>query len=159
MQGNTIHNGRVDLQVLAPMFDGMGKRSSEFVAGADSKACLWLSALPFAAVFPASFTKLAFRTSCFMPSVARLMTAALMQAMRVETSPGHVESAVMLLVDMESASAEMRLSAIARRYPLHTIMFAQDGSLLIANRAALEAFQLNASGAPLPLQTSLTPMH
>ena len=77
------------------------------------------------------------------------MTAALMQAIRVETSPGHVESAVMLLVDMESASAEMRLSAIARRYPLHTIMFAQDGSLLIANRAALEAFQLNASGAPL----------
>lgn len=85
------------------------------------------------------------------------MTAALMQAIRVETSPGHVESAVMLLVDMESASAEMRLSAIARRYPLHTIMFAQDGSLLIANRAALEAFQLNASGAPPPLQTSLTP--
>ena len=73
-----------------------------------------------------------------------------MQAIRVETSLGHVEAAVMVMINMDSASSDLRLSAMYHRYPLHTLMFSDDGSLLYANRAALGAFQLSAAGSRLP---------
>ncbi len=69
------------------------------------------------------------------------------QAIWVETSPGRVEAAAMVVIDMEAAAADMRLSTMYHRSPVHNLMFAHDGTLLHANRAALEAMQLSVTGA------------
>jgi len=63
----------------------------------------------------------------------------LLQAIRVE-SAGHVETAILYIVETEASTAEMRGAAMHNRSAKHSFLFNQQGSLLHASKAALEAY-------------------
>ncbi len=63
----------------------------------------------------------------------------LLQAIRVE-SAGHVETAILHIVETEASTAEMRGAAMHNRSAKHSFLFDQQGTLLHASKAALEAY-------------------
>ena len=74
---------------------------------------------------------------------------ATLQPIRVETLPGHVEFALMHVIESDtSCHADMRLAALFDRSPIHTFLFDSEGVLLTANKAALFAFQRDNPGSP-----------
>ncbi len=74
-----------------------------------------------------------FQTTC---TTCRLF---LLQAIRVE-SAGHVETAILHIVEAEASTAEMRGAAMHNRSAKHSFLFDQQGTLLHASKAALEAY-------------------
>lgn len=70
-----------------------------------------------------------------------IAAVSLLQAIHIRTSPGHVETAVMHIIDMDFAAADDRLLAMHHRSPIHTYMFDSKGVLLQANNAALSALR------------------
>lgn len=71
----------------------------------------------------------------------------MLQSIRLQTSPGKVEAAIMHVIHMDSIIVEeRRLTSMLQRNPLHTFMFARDGKLVVANKAAMEACQHSISG-------------
>ena len=68
------------------------------------------------------------------------------QAIRVETAPGLVETALLHTAELDTSSTNLRVRAMHRRNPLHTFMFSAQGNLLNANTAALEAFEHHHKG-------------
>ncbi len=74
-----------------------------------------------------------FQTTC---TTCRLF---LLQAIRVE-SAGHVETAILHIVETEASTAEMRGAAMHNRSAKHSFLFDQQGTLLHASKAALEAY-------------------
>ena len=62
-----------------------------------------------------------------------------LQPIQVQTSPNVVETAVMHIMEVQSNTAEMRLTAMHEINPLHTFMFSNRGKMLNANQAAIEA--------------------
>ena len=73
-------------------------------------------------------------------------SVSLAQAIKVRTSPGTVETALMLIVELEASATDLRTAAIYHRNPLHTFMFNSNGDLLTANEAALAVFQGSPTG-------------
>ncbi len=72
---------------------------------------------------------------------------ATMQPIKVETSPGHVEIALLHVIESEGSShTDLRVAAIYDRSPIHTFLFDSEGSMLTANQAALLAHQRSALG-------------
>ena len=69
------------------------------------------------------------------------------QAIKVETAPGHVALALLFVLDVSASATDLRVGAMHRRNPLHSFMFNADGMLLNANAAALEAFEHYHTGA------------
>ena len=66
----------------------------------------------------------------------------------METSPGHVENALLHVIEAEQSShTELRVAAMHDRSPIHTFLFDSQGSLLTANKAALQFCQTG-SGQP-----------
>ena len=65
----------------------------------------------------------------------------LLQIIKIRTSPGHVETCIMQVVDLDSTAANDRLLSMHQRSPIHTFMFNSKGSLLQANTAALSAIR------------------
>ncbi|DBA85163.1 hypothetical protein WJX79_004941 [Trebouxia sp. C0005] len=61
------------------------------------------------------------------------------KAIRVE-SAGHVETAILHIVETEASTAEMRGAAMHNRSAKHSFLFTQQGLLLHASKAALEAY-------------------
>lgn len=56
--------------------------------------------------------------------------------------PGRVENALLHVLDTEQTShAELRVSAMHDRSPIHTFLFDSQGLLLTANKAALQFCQ------------------
>lgn len=56
--------------------------------------------------------------------------------------PGRVENALLHVFEAEQSShAELRVSAMHDRSPIHTFLFDSQGSLLTANKAALQFCQ------------------
>ena len=75
----------------------------------------------------------------------------------METSPGHVENALLHVIEAEQSShTELRVAAMHDRSPIHTFLFDSQGSLLTANKAALRFCQ---TGAGRPAATRLTVLH
>ena len=52
----------------------------------------------------------------------------------------------MHIQDLQTPMTDMRVGAIHDKTPLHSFMFRQDGVLLNANAAALEAFWQTSTG-------------
>ena len=69
-----------------------------------------------------------------------------MQPIKVRTLANQVETAVMLIAELETSPTDLRAVAMHTRNPLHTFMFDSQGVLLNANAAALEAFQHHHTG-------------
>ncbi|DBA94754.1 TPA: hypothetical protein ACH3X1_002302 [Trebouxia sp. C0004] len=61
------------------------------------------------------------------------------KAIRVD-SAGHVETAILHIVETEASTAEMRGAAMHDRSAKHSFLFSQQGTLLHASKAALEAY-------------------
>jgi len=61
----------------------------------------------------------------------------LLQPIRVETSPGRTEAAILHMADMEECRhRDQRLAAMLDRSPIHTVLFSRSGKVLCANKAA-----------------------
>ena len=72
----------------------------------------------------------------------------LLQAIRVQTAPGVIESALMHIASSDGMAEASRVSAMHARNPLHTFMFDSHGVLLNANHSAQEAFARHQKGQP-----------
>ena len=60
---------------------------------------------------------------------------ATMQPIKVETSPGHVEIALLHVIESEGSShTDLRVAAIYDRSPIHTFLFDSEGGMLTATR-------------------------
>lgn len=60
-----------------------------------------------------------------------------MQPIRLETSPGHVETAILHMADLEEPRhTDRRIAAMLDRSPIHTMLFSQSGKVLCTNKAA-----------------------
>ncbi|DBB13951.1 TPA: hypothetical protein ACH3X3_000930 [Trebouxia sp. C0006] len=76
---------------------------------------------------------------------------------RVETSPGHVEIALLHVIESEGSShTDLRVAAIYDRSPIHTFLFDSEGSMLTANQAALLAHQRSALGLTVSAGSAIT---
>ncbi len=65
----------------------------------------------------------------------------------METSPGHVESALLHVIESElSSHTDLRVAAMHDRSPIHTFLFDSQGELLTANTCALTACQRDTRG-------------
>ena len=60
--------------------------------------------------------------------------------MRVETSPGVVESCQLNQVEQVASEESARLAAMHHVGPIHTFMFSQTGRLLMANKRGRERY-------------------
>ena len=61
-----------------------------------------------------------------------------MQPIRLETSPGHVDTTILHMADLEEPRhTDQRLAAMLDRSPIHTMLFSQSGKVLCTNKAAL----------------------
>ena len=138
------------------MFSGIGSGTTFALARMDSKVSPQLQVLvlnvnmPSGEILPqlmASMQQIDSLASAVLPHAACVIyqqikgealvfTAVLLQAIRVQTSPGHVETAVMHVLDIDCAAADVRLLAMHNCSPIHTYMFDSKGLLLQANTAA-----------------------
>lgn len=60
------------------------------------------------------------------------------QPIKMETSPGKVEMAILHVAELEnSAQADQRWVAMLQRSPLHTLLFSNNGRLVTGNKAAI----------------------
>ena len=64
---------------------------------------------------------------------------AVLQPIRVQTAQGKVEEALVHTVELGADVADIRATAVHDRDPMHTMMFTAQGTLLHANKAALES--------------------
>ena len=75
----------------------------------------------------------------------------LLQPIQLETAPGCVVTALMHMIEGEQAGiADTRACAMHAYDPIHTMMFDNEGTLLTANKAALEAYHIDTSGESAP---------
>lgn len=85
--------------------------------------------------------------ACVLRGLSMQKCCASMQPIKVETSPGHVELALLHVIESEGSShTDLRVAAIYDRSPIHTFMFDSEGGMLTANQAALLAHQRSALG-------------
>ena len=92
-------------------------------------------------------TLLCMNQACAFRALSVQKACASMQPIRVETSPGHVEIALLHVIESEGSShTDLRVAAIYDRSPIHTFLFDSEGSMLTANQAALLAHQRSALG-------------
>ena len=64
----------------------------------------------------------------------------IIQALKVETSPGVVEKCHMTQLEQVASEESARLAAINHVAPIHTFMFSNTGRLLLANRRGRERY-------------------
>jgi len=62
-----------------------------------------------------------------------------LQPIRVQTAQGNIEEALVHIAELGADIAEMRATAVHDRDPMHTMVFTPQGTLLHANKAALES--------------------
>lgn len=62
----------------------------------------------------------------------------------------------MHVINMETSNADKRLIAMVRQTPMHAFMFDQQGQLLVANDAAMEACLHSSAGLKLPEGQEIT---
>ena len=74
-----------------------------------------------------------------------------MQPIRVQTSPGQVQLAIMHIAELDASTEDLRGTAMHLRSPIHTLMFNSKGELLAANTMALRACHEHVPGTPHPL--------
>ena len=72
---------------------------------------------------------------------------AFLQPIKVEISPGKVEMAVLHIAEMGASTEDLRITAQHHRNPFHTFMFNRDGTLLSANKSAMQACKKSRAGA------------
>jgi len=85
--------------------------------------------------------------TCVFGVLSVQKACATMQPIKVETSPGHVEIALLHVIESEGSShTDLRVTAIYDRSPIHTFLFDSEGGMLTANQAALLAHQRSALG-------------
>ena len=80
-----------------------------------------------------------------------------MQPIRVQTSQGNIEEALLHIAEVDADIADLRAAAVHKRDPMHTMLFDDNGGLLSANAAALQAFARHSPGqllASAALQSS-----
>ena len=67
-----------------------------------------------------------------------------LQSIQVETSTGQVQTALLLLCEMDDAlAAHQRGAAMHDHNPFHSFMFGSQGHLLFANKAAARACRID----------------
>lgn len=76
-----------------------------------------------------------------------------MQVLKVETSPGVVQTCCLTQVEQVASEESARLAAMHHVGPIHTFMFSNKGWLLMANRRGREHY-IHLSEHPLSLQTT-----
>ena len=65
-----------------------------------------------------------------------------MQPIKVETSPGKVEMAIMHAAELEQTTqTDQRCVAMLHRFPLHAMLFSSTGRLVHGNQAAMTKFR------------------
>lgn len=63
------------------------------------------------------------------------------QAIKVETSPGTVETCHLTQIEQVASEDSARLAAMHHVGPIHTFMFSGSGKLLMANKRGRERYQ------------------
>ena len=72
-----------------------------------------------------------------------------MQPVRVQIASGKIEEALLHVAEVDADVADLRATAVHERDPMHTMVFDDNGDLLNANAAALQAFARHSSGQSL----------
>lgn len=91
------------------------------------------------------------RPSQASPFIAQLNTSehcthvcGTLQSIQIETSTGQVQTALLLLCEMDDAlAAHQRGAAMHDHNPFHSFMFDSQGHLLFANKAAARACRID----------------
>ena len=69
-----------------------------------------------------------------------------LQPIRIQTAD-RVENAILHIIESETASStDIRVSAMHDHSPIHSMLFDNQGTLLTANKAALNALQVTFEG-------------
>ena len=77
-----------------------------------------------------------------------------MQVIKVETSPGIVETCNLTQIEQVASEEAARLAALHHVGPIHTFMFSGNGRLLMANKSVRERYQHISKALPTLLLIS-----
>lgn len=86
------------------------------------------------------------------PALASISSSALtlllfLQPIRLETSPGRVELAILHMAEVDKSSyTDTRLAAMLDRSPIHALLFSRSGKILATNKAVIRKIQECAGG-------------
>ena len=78
------------------------------------------------------------------------------QVIRVETSPGIVETCNLTQIEQVASEEAARLAAMHHVGPIHTFMFSGTGRLLMANKRGRERYQHISKPPPTVLLQEMT---
>ena len=85
------------------------------------------------------------------PDLTSQCAECVVQPIRVQTSPGQVQIAIMHIAELDASTEDLRVTAMHLRSPIHTLMFNSKGELLAANTMALRACYEHMPGTTQPL--------
>ena len=75
---------------------------------------------------------------CWAGSVCCVLA---IQPIKIETSPGKVEMAIMHAAELEHTTQEdQRCVAMLHQFPIHAMLFSSNGRLVHGNKAAMSKF-------------------